>query len=90
MTSPLTKSLGLLIAAAIVSAAASAQAEEEKYEHCYGVAKAGQNDCQTSTHVCAGKSTAERDPHAFISVPAGTCAKLSGGTTTEPAAPAKK
>ena len=90
MTSPLTKSLGLLIAAAIVSAAASAQAEEEKYEHCFGVAKAGQNDCQTSTHVCAGKSTADRDPHGFISVPAGTCSKISGGSTTETAAPAKK
>jgi len=86
MTSPLTKSLGLLIAAAIVSAAASARAEEEKYEHCYGVAKAGQNDCQTSTHVCAGKSTAERDPHAFISVPAGTCSKISGGSLSEPTA----
>ncbi len=91
MTSPLTKSLGLLIAAGIISAAASAQAaEEEKYEHCYGIAKAGQNDCQTSTHVCAGKSNADRDQHAFISVPAGTCAKIAGGTTTEPAAPAKK
>jgi len=92
MTSPLTKSLGLLIAAGIVSAAASSAqaADEEKYEHCYGVAKAGQNDCQTSTHVCAGKSATDRDQHAFISVPAGTCAKLAGGTTTEPAAPAKK
>ncbi len=90
MTSPLTKSLGLLIAAAVVTASAAQAADEEKYEHCYGVAKSGQNDCQTSTHVCAGKSNADRDPHAFISVPAGTCAKIAGGTTTEPAAPAKK
>jgi uncharacterized membrane protein len=86
MTSSLTKSLGLLVAAAIVSAAASAQAaDEEKFEHCYGVAKAGQNDCQTSTHICAGKSVTDRDQHAFISVPAGTCSKIAGGTTTEPA-----
>lgn len=90
MTSPVTKSLGLLIAAAIVSAAASAQAEEDKYEHCYGISKAGQNDCQTSTHICAGKSASDRDPHAFISVPAGTCAKISGGALSEPPAPAKK
>ncbi len=90
MTSTLTRSLGLLIAGAILTAAASAQAQEEKFEHCFGVAKAGQNDCQTSTHVCAGKSTADRDPHTFISVPAGTCAKIAGGSLTEPAAPAKK
>jgi uncharacterized membrane protein len=89
MTSPLTKSLGLLIAASIATAAASAQAaDEEKYEHCFGVAKAGQNDCQTSTHICAGKSTVDRDPHGFISVPAGTCSKIAGGSTSE--APAKK
>jgi len=88
MTSTLTKSLGLLIAASIATAAASAQAEEEKFEHCYGVAKAGQNDCQTSTHVCAGKSAVDRDPHGFISVPAGTCSKIAGGSTSE--APAKK
>ena len=86
MTSPLTKSLGLLIAASVVTAAASAQAaDEEKFEHCYGVAKAGQNDCQTSTHICAGKSASDRDQHAFISVPAGTCGKIAGGVTTEPA-----
>lgn len=89
MTSPLAKSLGFLIAAAVVSAAASAQADEVKYEHCFGVAKAGQNDCQTSTHICAGKSTVERDPNGFISLPAGTCAKI-GGALSEPAAPAKK
>jgi uncharacterized membrane protein len=82
MTSTLTKSLGVLLAAAVVSASA-AKAEDVKYEKCFGVAKAGQNDCQSSTHICAGKSTMDRDPHTFISLPAGTCEKIAGGALTE-------
>jgi uncharacterized membrane protein len=87
MTSPFVKSLGHLVAAAVVTAA-SAQAEEVKYERCFGVAKAGQNDCKTSTHICAGKSTADRDPHTYIDLPVGTCAKISGSSADE--APADK
>ena len=86
----LTKSFGVLVAAAVLSATAAKADEPQKYEPCYGIAKAGQNDCKSSTHVCAGKSTADRDPHAFVDVPAGTCAKIAGGSTTEPAAPANK
>jgi uncharacterized membrane protein len=88
MTSTLTKSLGVLLAAAVVTAT-SAKADEVKYEKCFGVAKAGQNDCQSSTHICAGKSTADRDPHTYISLPAGTCEKLAGGALSEPPADAK-
>lgn len=88
MTSTLTKSLGLLLAAAVVTAS-SAKADDVKYEKCFGVAKAGQNDCQSSTHICSGKSTVDRDPHTFIALPAGTCEKLSGGALSEPAADAK-
>ncbi len=89
MTSTLTKSLGVLLAAAVVTAS-SAKADDVKYERCFGVAKAGQNDCQSSTHICAGKSTADRDPRTFISLPAGTCEKIAGGALTEPPAEAKK
>ena len=88
MTSALTKSFGVLVAAAVLSATAAKAEEPAKYEPCFGIAKAGQNDCKSSTHVCAGKSTADRDPHAFVDVPAGTCAKIVGGSTTE--APAAK
>lgn len=88
MTSTLTKSIGVLLAAAVVTAS-SAKADDVKYEKCYGVAKAGQNDCQTSTHICAGKSALDRDPHAFIGMPAGTCEKIAGGQLAEPAADAK-
>lgn len=52
-----------------------------KFEKCYGVVKAGQNDCQTSTHSCAGTATKDNQGDAWLYVPAGTCAKLVGGST---------
>jgi uncharacterized membrane protein len=51
-------------------------------EKCYGIAKAGLNDCQTATHSCAGTSTADMDKASWIYVPAGTCAKIADGSTT--------
>jgi uncharacterized membrane protein len=51
-------------------------------EQCYGIAKAGLNDCQTATHACAGTATKDRDGASWIYVPAGTCDKISGGATT--------
>ncbi|PWR25370.1 hypothetical protein DKG74_03770 [Zavarzinia aquatilis] len=51
-------------------------------EKCYGVAKAGQNDCQTATASCAGTSSVDGQKDAWILVPAGTCAKLNGGSLT--------
>ena len=46
-------------------------------EKCYGIAKAGLNDCQTATHSCAGTSTKDMDKASCIYVPAGTCAKIA-------------
>jgi len=91
MTIPVKTSLGFLVAVAVSSAIATsaAKAGDEKFETCFGVAKAGQNDCKSSTHICAGKGTTDRDPHTFIALPAGTCAKIAGGSTTE-APPEKK
>jgi uncharacterized membrane protein len=49
-------------------------------EKCYGIAKAGLNDCQTATHSCAGTSTKDMDGASWIYVPAGTCSKIVGGS----------
>jgi uncharacterized membrane protein len=49
-------------------------------EKCYGIAKAGLNDCQTATHSCAGTSTKDKDPASWIYVPAGTCQKVAGAS----------
>ena len=47
-------------------------------EKCYGVAKAGQNDCGTSKHACAGMSKADRDPQDWKIVAKVTCEKMGG------------
>ncbi|WP_284617221.1 BufA1 family periplasmic bufferin-type metallophore [Aquabacterium humicola] len=48
-------------------------------ERCHGVARAGANDCGTSTHACAAQSTTDRAEDEWISLPAGTCLKIAGG-----------
>ncbi len=57
-------------------------AEAEGGEKCYGISKAGKNDCQTATSACAGSSKEDADPTAFIYVPKGTCEKIVGGNLT--------
>lgn len=53
-------------------------------EKCFGVAKAGLNDCGTATNNgCAGSSKVDSDKSAWIYVPKGTCNKIVGGSTTE-------
>jgi uncharacterized membrane protein len=52
-------------------------------ERCFGVAKAGANDCRTHAHVCAGWANTDRDRTAFVYVPAGTCTRLTGGQFEE-------
>lgn len=49
-------------------------------EKCYGVAKAGQNDCANlaGTHSCAAQSKVDNDPGEWKLVPAGTCTDLGG------------
>ena len=72
------------IAGLIAAAAAPALAEEkstENKEKCYGIAKAGQNDCGTAKHSCAGMSKSDKDPTDWKYVEKGTCGK-AGGTTT--------
>ena len=79
-----TAQFGLLVAAAVTGAGAlsSTAAYAADGEKCYGVAKAGKNDCKTDAHSCAGMSKADKDPASFIEVPAGTCEKLTGGSTS--------
>ena len=50
-------------------------------EKCYGVARAGRNDCQTANSSCAGTSKRDNQGDAWIYVPAGSCSKIVGGNT---------
>ncbi len=81
-----------IVAGAIATAAAGftiTDAQAAGKEKCYGVAKAGQNDCKAGAGTsCAGTSTVDYQGNAFKLVPKGTCAdiKLPGdrmGSLTE-------
>lgn len=54
---------------------------DDKPEKCYGVVKAGKNDCQTSSGACAGTARQDGQPDAWIYLPQGTCEKIVGGST---------
>ncbi|HEX2891431.1 DUF2282 domain-containing protein [Vineibacter terrae] len=74
-----------LLAAVVVPMMASAEPAPEpkfKAEKCYGVARAANNDCQTAASSCAGTSKRDSQADAWLYVPAGTCTKLVGGSTT--------
>jgi len=65
----------------------TAQAADDGKEKCYGVAKAGKNDCAPASgaHSCAGQAKKDNDPGDWKFVAKGTCDKMGGKT----AAPAK-
>jgi len=67
----------------IMSGAQSGPAPTPKFEHekCYGIAKAGKNDCQTTGSSCAGTSKANGQKDAWVYVPKGTCDRLVNGST---------
>lgn len=47
-------------------------------ETCYGIAKAGKNDCATAKHACNSQATVDNAPDDFKYVPKGTCEKIGG------------
>ena len=65
-----------------------AQAVSKGKEKCYGVVKAGKNDCGNAakTHSCAGYATVDGDGGEWLTLPTGVCAKLVGGSTAPIAA----
>lgn len=50
-----------------------------KLEKCYGVVKAGKNDCASNGHSCAGMAKKNGDAKEFVDLPEGTCMKLVKG-----------
>jgi uncharacterized membrane protein len=68
-----------------VNAASHAAAPAATKEKCYGIAKAGQNDCAnlSGTHSCAGQSKLSDDKGEWKYVAAGTCNTMKGMTADE-------
>ena len=90
-----TLAIATAVAGAIAAGTAAAQSgpapkPDFKFEKCYGVAKAGKNDCQTASNSCAGTSEKDRQADAFVSLPKGLCSKIAGGSLTAMAPAAKK
>jgi uncharacterized membrane protein len=76
----LASALAAAVAAPSLALAAPAAEPSFKAERCYGLAKAGQNDCaSTGNHSCAGLSKVDADPNSWIYVPAGYCDRIVGG-----------
>ena len=51
-------------------------------EKCYGIAKAGLNDCAEGAHSCVGQATRDRDSASFVLLPQGDCQKIAGASTS--------
>lgn len=82
--------LAAVAAAMALSAAPTLQAQAK--ERCYGIAKAGQNDCAnlTGTHSCAGQSTKDNAVDEWKYVAKGECKKAGGMSAEEAKAKIKK
>ena len=79
MTNRKTAALSALLLASLAAGATNAAHAQAKkpMEKCYGVAKAGKNDCKAGAGTtCAGTSKVNYDGKAFKEVPAGTCVTI--------------
>jgi len=81
----MSKSLALSSAIAVgvaMAASTDAIAGKAKAEKCYGIVKAGKNDCSIKSQgtSCAGSAKKDGIPDAWIYVPKGTCEKIVGGS----------
>ena len=82
-----SSALASVLALGLVGQAAAQSKEKEK---CYGIAKAGQNDCAnlSGSHSCAGQTKADGSADDWKYVAKGTCKEMKGMTEAE--AKAKK
>ena len=73
-------------AAAVMSLSLVAMpAAAQEKEKCFGIAKAGQNDCANldGSHSCAGQSKVDMDKGEWKFVAKGTCKSMKGLTQDE-------
>ena len=70
-----------LLSSLLVATPVLAQSKEK----CYGIAKAGQNDCAnlSGSHSCAGQSKLDNDKGEWKYVAKGSCKQMMGLTADE-------
>jgi uncharacterized membrane protein len=83
-TQMITTALASVIAVAALGGVANAADEKAQAagatEKCYGVAKAGKNDCAANGHACAGQSSKDSSGKEWVKLPKGTCERIVGGS----------
>jgi uncharacterized membrane protein len=79
-----SSALASVLALGLITQVSAADDKMAK-EKCFGVAKAGQNDCAnlSGTHSCAGQSKVDNGPDEWKYVAKGTCKEMKGKTADE-------
>ena len=80
-----SSALASVLALGLLSGANAADEKAGSKEKCYGIAKAGQNDCASlsGTHSCAGQTKEDLSPLDWKYVAKGTCKDMKGLTEGE-------
>lgn len=78
--SALTGVLALAAVSLNVNATTTATSSNQNTEKCYGIVKAGMNDCATGNSSCVGTSKKDKQADAYLLLPKGTCNKIVGGS----------
>ena len=74
--------LATMCTAAVAVDAAATDKPKVEQEKCFGIAKAGQNDCAAAgAHGCAGQSKTDKGGADWKYVAKGTCARAGGKLT---------
>ena len=71
---------GSVMMSATAATIKSTTAAKNQQEKCYGIVKAGLNDCQTANQSCAGSAVKDNQGDAFLFLPKGLCEKIVNGS----------
>lgn len=82
-TALITSAISGLLAVGAMTMNAQAADDHASQDKCYGVAKAGKNDCASGAHACAGQSKTDNSTKDWAYVPKGSCEKMGGSTTAK-------
>ena len=79
-----SSALASVLAMGLIAQVSAADDKMAK-EKCFGIAKAGQNDCANAsgTHSCAGQSKVDNGADEWKYVAKGTCKEMKGMTADE-------
>ena len=81
-----------VLALGLIGKVSAADDMNKGKEKCFGIAKAGANDCAnlTGSHSCAGQTKADGAPEDWKYVAKGTCKDMKGMTEAEAKMKVKK